>query len=221
MHCPDYPKEGNNDACWEIAPGVWVMDDHKWALYVWALNRDILPQTLFHLDYHWDGADDFNLPDDALSKSLADPEELWKILSEDRLIRKDSFIAPAVRAEFFREVHFFCYQRNIEQGLEPDLLMKYPVCQFVHTSLLSARRQINPSNIALDLDVDLFNRSTFFGKGDLWPADEIRRFLEDLKPLIKASPLVTIALSYCYSGSETDTHRLAELILPLVISWRQ
>lgn len=221
MHCPDYPKEGNNDACWEIAPGVWVMDDHKWALWVWATQRKILPKTLFHVDYHWDGADDFTDDDDSLIMLLSRPQELKKVISEDRFIRKNSFIAPAIRAEFFEEIHFHCYQRNIEQGLDPEVLIKQPVRQYIHPDIPPAIRLIKPDETALDLDVDIFNRSTFFGRGDLWPNTDILQFLDRLKDVIKASPLVTIALSYCYSGTEANTHSLAELILPRVVSWRQ
>jgi hypothetical protein len=221
MHCPDYPKEGNNDACWKIAPGVWVMDDHKWALWVWAINKDILPRTLFHVDYHWDGADDFTDDDDTLITLLSTPEQLKKVLSEDRLIRKDSFIAPAIRAEFFEEIHFLCYQRNIEQGLDPDVLIKQPVRQYIHPDISPAIRLLKPDRTALDLDADIFNRSTFFGRGDLWPDESIRQFLTGLKNVIKSSPLITIALSYCYSGSEQDTHHLSELILPIILSFRK
>lgn len=220
MHCPDYPKEGNNDACLEIAPGVWVMDDHKWALWVWTIHRNSLPGALFHVDYHWDGADDFSGNDNSLTDLLSNPEALKKVISEDRLIRKDSFISPAVRGHFFRDVHFYCYQRNIAPGLNPEILMHNRVRQYIHSDIPSAFRQINPADTALDLDVDIFNRSIFFGQGDVWSNEEILRFLDRLKVLIHKTPLITIALSYCYSGAEADTHRLAELILPRILSWR-
>ncbi len=221
MQCPDYPREGNNNACLEIAPGVWVMDDHKWALWVWATHRDILPETLFHVDYHWDGADDFSGDNNSLFRLLANPDALKKVISKDRLIRKDSFISPAVRGNFFKGIHFYCYQRNTEQGLNPEVLIQKDVRQYIHPDIPAALRQINPVKTALDLDVDVFNRATFFGQGNLWTDDEILRFLNEMKDLIKNAPLITIALSYCYSGTEADTHHLAEFILPRVLAWRQ
>jgi hypothetical protein len=220
MQYPDYPKEGNNDACLEIAPGVWVMDDHKWALWVWATHRDTLGKTLFHVDYHWDGADDFSGDEDSLIGLLSDPKALKKVISEDRMIRKDSFISPAVRGHFFKDIHFYCYQRNIEPGLNPEILIHNRVRQYIHPDISTALNYINPVDTALDLDVDIFNRSTYFGHGDVWANDEILSFLDTLKDLVQKAPLITIALSYCYSGTEADTHRLAELILPWILSIR-
>jgi hypothetical protein len=204
----------------EIAPGVWVMDDHKWALWVWATHRDTLGKTLFHVDYHWDGADDFSGDEDSLIGLLSDSKALKKVISEDRMIRKDSFISPAVRGHFFKDIHFYCYQRNIEPGLNPEILIHNRVRQYIHPDISTALNYINPVDTALDLDVDIFNRSTYFGHGDVWANDEILSFLDTLKDLVQKAPLITIALSYCYSGTEADTHRLAELILPWILSIR-
>lgn len=215
-----YPKEADNDFCREIAPGVWVMDEHKWALYVWNINRNILPEILFHADYHWDGDNDFPGDDTGLSELLSKKNRLKKIISEDQYIRKASFITPAVRAELFKELHFFCYQRNIDKGLETETLIRKAVRQFLHTSQESVLEKLNGKSVAFDLDVDLFNHSTFYGKGDLWPDHEILSFLDRFGELIKKSPLITIALSYFYSGTVKDTRHLAELILPKILSLR-
>jgi len=215
-----YPQEADNDYCREIAPGVWIMDDHKWALYVWSINRDILPDILFHADYHWDGDDDFPGDDPTLTKLLSDPNQLKKVISDDQFIRKVSFISPAVRSEWFQEIHFYCYQRNIDKGLKTENLIRKPVRQFLHASQESVLKKLGGKPVAFDLDVDLFNHSTFYGRGDLWPDDEILSFLDRFGQLIKESPLVTIALSFLYSGSELDTRHLAELTLPKILSIR-
>jgi len=215
-----YPQDADNDYCREISPGLWVMDDHKWALYVWRINRNTLPDILFHADYHWDGDNDFPGDDSALVELLDNKSRLKRIISKDQDIRKVSFISPAVRAKWFREIHFYCYQRNIAKGLNTENLIHKPVRQFVHTSQQSVLENLSGKYVAFDLDVDLFNHSTFYGKGDLWPDHEILAFLDRFSELIKKAPLVTIALSYFYSGSVEDTRHLAELILPKILSLR-
>lgn len=215
-----YPQEAHNDYCREIVPGVWIMDDHKWALYVWRINRNILPDILFHADYHWDGDNDFPGDDLSLVELLDNQSRLKRIISKDQDIRKVSFISPAVRAKWFREIHFYCYQRNIAKGLNTENLINKPVRQFVHTSQQSVLENLSGKSVAFDLDVDLFNHSTFYGKGDLWPDHEILTFLDNFGELIRIAPLVTIALSYFYSGTMEDTRHLAELILPKILSLR-
>jgi hypothetical protein len=217
----DYPRNAHNDYCREIAPGVWVMDDHKWALFVWSLNRNILPEALFHADYHWDGDDDFSDNDKALMDLLSDNNRLRKTISRDKTIRKVSFISPAVRAEWFKEIHFLCYQRNIERGLNTEILIRKPIRQYVHTSPQSVLDKLKGNITAFDLDIDLFNHSTFYGKGDLWSDHKILSFLDRFRELIQQSPLITVALSYFYSGSVEDTRHLAELILPRILSFRK
>lgn len=196
------------------------MDDHKWALYVWRINRNILPDILFHADYHWDGDDDFPGDDSTLLKLISDHNRLRKIISRDQVIRKVSFISPAVRAEWFREIHFFCYQRNIEKGLNTENLIRKPVRQFIHISQQSVLEQLSEKDVAFDLDVDLFNHSTILGKGDLWPDHEVLAFLDFFSELIIKSSLITIALSYVYSGALEETRHLAQLILPKILSLR-
>ncbi|MDD5582039.1 MAG: UPF0489 family protein [Candidatus Marinimicrobia bacterium] len=221
MDYPLYPMSADNNAFLEIAPGVWVMDDHKWAFYVWCLKREQLPKVLFHMDYHWDNADNFTDADSVLYDYIEYPEKLKKILSKDHLIRKDSFIAPAIRTDFFREVHFYCYQRNTPQGLDPLILQKKKVRQYLHKTLDDVLEKIIPNETAFDLDLDFFNWSPLFGKGNLWSDEKILQVLFHLKDIIKKSPLITLALSYFYSGDVEDTHHLAEIILPLILSWRR
>ena len=36
-----------------LGRGVWLMDDHRWALKVWETERTHGQYTLVHADYHW------------------------------------------------------------------------------------------------------------------------------------------------------------------------
>jgi len=64
MQFPEVDNFKSNDRYFEeISPNIWLMDNHKWAYYIWekvfSKNTHKTPVTLFHLDYHWDGVNDF------------------------------------------------------------------------------------------------------------------------------------------------------------------
>jgi len=46
----------------EIYPNIWIMNNHKWSLYCWEQYREKndIPSTLVHLDYHWDAINDYS-----------------------------------------------------------------------------------------------------------------------------------------------------------------
>jgi hypothetical protein len=103
--CSALVEDGNYRV--QLAPGVWLMDNHKWALLAW--ERERVPgrrYVLVHADFHWDGVDDF-ASDGAPTKELlaADVDELESMIAGDKYIRFDSFIAPAVRRGLLSEVH--------------------------------------------------------------------------------------------------------------------
>ncbi|GIX54018.1 hypothetical protein CQA4T8M7_32740 [Sphaerotilus natans] len=107
--CSALVEDGNYRV--QLAPGVWLMDNHKWALLAW--ERERVPgrrYVLVHADFHWDGVDDF-ASDGAPTKELlaADVDELESMIAGDKYIRFDSFIAPAVRRGLLSEVHFSCH----------------------------------------------------------------------------------------------------------------
>lgn len=55
-----YQRLRHNKFIEELYSNVYLMDNHKWALYCWEFYRQKkqLPSTLVHLDYHWDAIND-------------------------------------------------------------------------------------------------------------------------------------------------------------------
>ena len=86
--------------CAAIGPGVWLMDDHRWAFHVWAQHAlghpERLPLCLVHIDAHADAVDGF-LPDPASWAALQGETDLARIyerVAQDSDITLASFIAP-------------------------------------------------------------------------------------------------------------------------------
>lgn len=208
----------------ELDAGVWLMDDHRWALHVWdSVCRPLRlqPVSLVHADYHWDAVNDFHsLPEEERKLQYLDADALFQIIKAGELIRYDSFIAPAVIRGLVSDLHFFCKQENVDAGLDPDLLRRYGVKQTFHRTAdsLSAAQFERP--VVFDLCLDLFNRSDVCYQGDIWPAGAIKSFLESARAAVLQADLVTISLSFGYSGTADDTRRLAELIVPTLQKWR-
>lgn len=207
----------------ELAPGVWLMDNHKWALLAW--ERERVPgrrYVLVHADFHWDGVDDF-VSDGAPTKELlaADVDELESMIADDKYIRFDSFIAPAVRRGLLSEVHFFCNQDDgNDVGLDADLCLAAGVQQTVHADQASLGALQPNGPLIYDLCLDLFNRAGDLFEGDVWPDAEVLAFLDETKAHIVAAGVVTISLSFGYSGTEADTKHLAQLVVQRILELR-
>lgn len=211
---------------------VWLMDDHRWAFYTWrkfALERHAGKFCLVHADYHWDAADDFNdsgeAPDEeAIAELLAaDLLQLRQMTLDNVQIRYDSFIAPAIISGLISEVHFLCKQTDSDEGLNPELLASANVQQYIHDSPADLLRTPLPDPIIFDLCLDLFNHeenTKRLGEGDLWPDTDIVAWLDSMRPVIERAALVTVSLSFDYSGTEEDTRHLAALVLPRLQEWR-
>jgi hypothetical protein len=205
----------------EIYPNLWLMDDHRWSYYIWERffhrNPGRLPLALIHADQHWDGINDFLKPsDEATLRSIRTIEEIFALVSGASLVRKDSFIAPAIIRGIINEVHFYCSQTDTEPGLDKPLLKKHNSKQFIHRKLNSIIERL-PKGSLFDLDLDLFNRSEMWEEGNLWENKEIVHFLDTCSGIIRSSCLVTIAMSFGDSGSREDTKYLTELVVPRVI----
>jgi hypothetical protein len=103
-------------------PNIWVMDNHKWAFFIWHKFRSqsqIDRFSLVHADHHWDGGNDFyNSPDEKQSFLAASDEVIIKLIQEELYIRFDSFIAPAIIEGMLDEVHFFCTQEDSDIGMD-------------------------------------------------------------------------------------------------------
>lgn len=206
--------------------GVWLMDDHKWALLAWERHAEEAcgkPYTLIHADYHWDGVDDF-FDSTTAQESLRDSDlaDLEAMIASGEWIRYDSFIAPAVRRGLLAEVHFFCLEdEDNEEGLDEDLCVQFGVRQVLHVSPESLAAVKSDRPIIFDLCLDLFNDSNDQEfEGDLWTDEEVVGFLDEVSHLICSAELVTISLSFGYSGSEDDTRHLAALVVPKILALR-
>lgn len=203
---------------------VWLMDDHRWALFVWEQHRKKVGgerYSLMHADYHWDSNDEFREDADAQAKlAAADVDGLRALTAASEFIKYDSFIAPAVRRGLLSEVHFHCLQEDSEP-LDEDLCEEFDTPQYLHPDAASLAAAVPVGPLIFDLCLDLFNRSDDDYEGDLWSDEEILAFLETVRHHIQAAELVTVSLSFSCSGTAGDTRHLAELVVPRIVEWRR
>jgi len=116
-------------------------------------------------------------------------------------------------------------QHDEEPGLDKDLLEEYGAKQQIHENIDSLIEEVADKLIMLDIDLDLFNRSQFApskvgDKGDLWTKEEITEFLDKCSVLVENSALITIAMTFGYSGDEEDTKYQTKLVVPRLIGIR-
>lgn len=206
---------------------VWVMDDHRWAFYIWEKIRfEHFPADPFHLihaDYHWDHIDYFDtnsdLLDELLSASLETLQD-WTV-RDAAPIRYDSFIAPAVRRKSIKTIHWFCKQEEEDNGFDSDFLEAYDCPQYFYPTSLDLGKASIKSPLIFDLCLDLFNRNDKdMWVGDIWPNEEIEEFLSNCEALIQQASGVTVSLSFGYSGSKDDTRRLVSVVIPAIARYR-
>jgi hypothetical protein len=205
-----------------LGRNIWLMDDHRWALLVWERERKEAKYTLIHADQHWDAAYDFAENEEAEQELLhANVAQIASYLRENKLIRYDSFIAPAVRRGLFDTVHFFCTENDKNDiGFYEDFLIQAGATQVVYSTVESLAAAQFRHPVIFDLCLDLFNRSGNWMEGDLWIESEIKSFLRAIRHIVSAAEIVTISLSFNHSGTHDDTRRLARLVIPLLLSYR-
>lgn len=200
---------------------VWLMDNHKWAICAWEAHRvegALGRLNLVHVDYHWDGVDDYH-GERSAQRALraADLDALMNLVLADQFIRLDSFVAAAVRRRMLSEIHFLCRQ---QVGIHRDLLRLGGVSQRVHGDL----DQLGAANVAapyvLDLCLDYFCDSNQMGEGPIWDDAEVIATMESLRLLVEGAGAVTVSLSFDFSGTAGNTQHLASLVLPRVMAWR-
>jgi len=215
----------NNDEYYEsLGNGIWLMDNHKWSFVIW--NKECTPNVnylLVHVDYHWDaGYDIWDSPDNEEMFLLSNENEIIDIVREENLIRFDSFICPAIAKGFIDEVHFFCLQgdEDGDEAIYEDFIEKYECDQVIHNSITSLSNIKTEKPILFDFCIDIFNRSNQYYGSDIWPDSEINELLEGCKSLVVSADIVTISMSYGYSGSNEDTKRLTENVLRQFNEWR-
>ena len=219
----DYIVEGD-DYYEEIFPNIWLMDNHKWAFWAWInffLRSTIeMPITLYHFDYHWDAVNDFTCETALSSISQNKLSEMYRLLKEDYIL-KDGFIAPAIIKCFFNEIHFYCKQKDTQVGFSTEFLKDCASKQYIHKSIEDITSTKINKKYAFDLDIDLFNDSEMFLESDLWPKSKRDNFFSKCEPLILNASIITIAMSFGFSGTKEDTISLAEYVLKRILNIRK
>ncbi len=211
----------------ELGARIWLMDNHKWALWVWerhAAQTGITRFTLVHADFHWDGGYHPYFDADKSAEVVgADLAQLWALIEEDEWIRYDSFIAPALLRGRFDTIHFLCKQNDgCDVAISQDLLDRAGSAQVLHDNAESIAAIVPQRPLIFDLCLDLFNNdSKNEYDGDLWPDAQIDEFLKTVRPLIEAADLLTVSLSFGCSGTEEDTRHLAAHVIPQILAWRE
>ena len=206
-----------------LGRGVWLMDDHRWALKVWVTQLRRQKYSLIHADYHWDCCYDFHDSKEREQELLqASPDRVAELVAEGAWISYDSFIAPAIRRGLIHTVHFYCLEGSLgDNAFDADFLVACGAKQILYPDAGTlAAAQIEGASI-FDLCLDLFNRSTKPAEGDRWSDTEIAQFLCTVSPLIRAAELVTISMSFDYSGTHADTQHLTEFVVPRVLACRE
>ena len=216
----------------EICHSTWLMNDHRWALLGWDKSCKWRPAILAHLDWHWDGINDFKGQQDLKRLFNANShEELKDLIAEDNLVRRDSFICPAIIKGITDEVHFFCLQNDTKPGLDYELLQRYGTNEIRHDSiqdLVHALQNIRKPLI-MDLDLDLFSRETSFYAEGAGLSTNINEFLDECGPLFERAEVVTIAKSPGAWWTRTKdrwdwdrdlSEKLASIVVPRILSIR-
>jgi hypothetical protein len=202
---------------------LWLMDDHKWACWVWESHPRQAEQRygLLHFDYHFDDVNDFfQEPEEIAALRSADSTTIHTRVMEGDCIRYDSFIAPALLRGIVDDVHFYCMQASDEKerGFDADTLRECDAHQTFYGSVEEAARANIHKPYFFDLCLDLFNRDDDKEfEGDLWDADDIRAALVSWQNLIQGAEIVTVSLSFGYSGTEQQTRDLANLVVPMLL----
>jgi len=223
MKFPDIDNFKTDDQYFEeIFPGVWLMDDHRWAYYVWEKmflqKKNEWPFALVHVDCHWDGVNDFYGNPSAVKElvGMNDIDSIYSLVQKNKDVRKDSFIAPAIIRGLVDEVHFYCKQTCTGPGLYPPFLKEHNAGQFIHRNIESLISHQISKPIIFDIGLDIFNKSDMWDEGDIWKEIEIFEFLWKCSNMIQSSSIVTTAMSFGYSGTEKDTRHLTRLFTSFI-----
>lgn len=209
----------------DLGKNIWLVDNHKWALYIWELFRESKKEDVFsliHIDYHWDAGNDFfESPKEEQELIDSNPEKIKSLIQEEIWIKYDSFIAPAVIRGYVDDVHFYCLQYDdYDIGIDSDTLEKYSTKQSIHKSIDSLVSENFDKPLIFDFCLDVFSKSDdMMYVSDIWNDKEIIDFIYKCKELVEQASIVTVSLSFGYSGSEEDTRHLAELVVPLFLEW--
>jgi len=208
-----------------LGSNIWIVDNHKWAFYIWeemARDTAVKNYCLVHVDYHWDGGNEFfGHPNKEKELLEAGIEVIHSLIEEGRWVTFDSFISPAIIRGLVKEVHFFCTQDDgSDRAIDDELLERTGVTQMIHPSMESLSCIEPELPLIFDFCLDIFNESDQWYEGDIWVDEDIELLLLACKPLVIKADIVTVSLSFGYSGTEDDTRRLAEIVVPHFQEWR-
>lgn len=207
----------------EVESNIWLMDNHKWALYIWErykLENEFY--KLVHVDYHWDAVYDFWDNNELETKMLSSTAEQLKLYIENEdHIQYDSFIGPAIARRIINEIHFLCYQDDGgDKGFYLPILDKFDCSQTIHENSSDLSDLVDDKPLIFDFCLDVFNRSEYNYESDLWSDEDIDNLLNDCKELVQSANVVTISMSYGCSGTAEDTKLLTERVVHTFIQWR-
>lgn len=207
-----------------LGHGVWLMDNHRWALKVWETEKLHQRYSLIHADYHWDSVDDFHENVDMQRQLLqASSAQITQLVADGEWVRYDSFIAPALRRGLIHTVHFYCLQNEgDDNAFDANFLGECGAVQVVYSDIATLADAQIESPLIFDLCLDLFNHSNDqMEEGELWSDTEIVQFLHTARHFIQSAELVTVSMSFNYSGTVADTRHLTELVIPWILECRE
>jgi len=208
----------------EIYPNMWLMNNHKWAYFCWEqyklTHNSNFRFNLIHLDFHWDGINDFQ-DEERLSKlkMIDSLNKLHELVNQGEFIKDASFIAPGIIRGILKEIHFYCFQDDTEPGIDESLLEEHNCVQYIHNDIDDLITHTFEGDIFFDLDLDLFNKNDYWNQGDIWEENEIIELIDKCSEIISKSSLVTIANSPGYSGTKDDLEYLKNLVIPQIIKY--
>ncbi|PYF02645.1 uncharacterized protein UPF0489 [Ureibacillus chungkukjangi] len=216
---------------------IYIMDNHKWAFYIWELAREksiINPNaTLIHVDAHLDDCP-FVLQDNPEYLEIEELSSL-KRFTENH-ITYDTFIWPAfgrgtidniIYVSDFSSEPFEDWATNYVKGrtytgLRVRTMSKLQ--EIIENGLVESF--VNDKSLILNLDLDFFNEENFHGRNPrLKPDEEVYNSLTYLKNVYNWD-LITVAISpECCGGEEPAQHLLDifidvfEIDIAKLISW--
>lgn len=209
----------------EIAENVWLMDNHKWALYAWEKffieDPSRAPLPLVHADYHWDAINDWRTEEEASQILHIDSLSRIKEAILSGTIDYANFIFPEIIRKRISEVYFYCFfLDNPTHGFDPEDLERHGAKQSICPDLDQLLNAVSDRPVLFDLDIDVFNNSDYGHKTDYWENAKIDDFFRRCGHTIRDAPVVTIAISFGCSGEVHDAKELTKCVVGKILDIR-
>lgn len=204
---------------------IYLMDQHKWAFYIWELAKEkglIKPNaTLFHVDAHLDDCP-FVLEDNPEYINISGKDNL-KDFTES-YIKIDTFIWPAFGrktinniiyvSDYWKSDPFEDWTREYVKGRNYEGIRVKSIQELKELlSLGELEPYIQDNSLILNIDLDFFNNEDFYGHNPkLKPDKDVIESLTYLKNIYNWD-LITVSLSPEYCGGEDACNHLFQLFL--------